>query len=344
MKVLLVGNGINRYAGIVPGWKQLFAEAVKVDGFSVKQSLSPTLEYELNAQTILDIDMTKNSGDIKRDIAAYLSDIQETLPCGWEKKIHTALMAAAPETILTTNYDYFLEYAADPNFKLGKASTRETLYSKERFRESGGHRIYHIHGEVAVPSSICLGYSHYVGSIQYIRSELTKAAVNKENQFHLYAVLNGLEKPISNRWYYHFFTDDIYILGFGLDAAEQDIWWLLNYRAEQIRKYPGLITNTITYLETSSPDDYAPGKPEMSILTSKSEFDAYVKACVRHENHKQFLSQKKTLLEAFRVKVQDCTVLGDTTTGADWNDIYAKRYQNALDYLQRRESMLCVTA
>ena len=33
MSVLLVGNGINRSAGIVPGWDQFFANAVNVAGF-----------------------------------------------------------------------------------------------------------------------------------------------------------------------------------------------------------------------------------------------------------------------------------------------------------------------
>lgn len=59
MKVLLVGNGINQLARIVPSWYELFTNAVKVDGFEVKRSLSPTLEYELNAQAILDADNTK---------------------------------------------------------------------------------------------------------------------------------------------------------------------------------------------------------------------------------------------------------------------------------------------
>lgn len=334
MNVLLVGNGINRYARIVPGWDKLFANAVKVEGFQVKRSLSPTLEYELNTHTILDIDNSKNASDIKRDIARYLTDIQKKLPKDWKNTIHEKLMQVAPEIILTTNYDYFLEYAADPDFKPGKASTRETLYSKERFRESGEHRIYHIHGEIAVPSSICLGYGHYVGSIQYIRSELTKAAISKENHYHLYAVLKGYEKPVPNRWYYHFFTDDLYILGFGLDAAEQDIWWLLNYRAEQMRTHPDLITNKITYIETSSPYDYIPRHTWEDIKDNKDKFDEYLNDYVRYEAHKQFLEQKKTLLEAFHVHVVDCTNQDDTSDALNINEIYARRYQQAMEKLK----------
>lgn len=334
MKVLLVGNGINRYARIVPGWDELFANAVKVEGFQVKRSLSPTLEYELNTHTILDIDNSKKASDIKRDIARYLTEIQKKLPKDWKNTVHEKLMQVAPEIILTTNYDYFLEYAADPDFKPGKASTRETLYSKERFRESGGHRIYHIHGEIAVPSSICLGYGHYVGSIQYIRSELTKAAISKENHYHLYAVLKGYEKPVPNRWYYHFFTDDLYILGFGLDAAEQDIWWLLNYRAEQMRTHPDLITNKITYIETSSPYDSIPRYTWEDIKDNKDKFEEYLRDYVRYEAHKQFLEQKKTLLEAFHVHVVDCTNQDDASDALNINKIYARRYQRALEKLK----------
>ena len=334
MSVLLVGNGINRSAGIVPGWDQFFANAVNVAGFSVERSLSPTLEYELNAQTILNTDTTKKAMDIKRDIANYLTSIQEKRPKNWKKLIHDSLMEVAPETILTTNYDYFLELAADPDFKFGRASTRETLYSKERFRDAGRHRIYHIHGELSTPSSICLGYGHYVGSIQYIRTELTKAALDESNRYHLYAVLKGYEKPAPNRWYYHFFTDDLYILGFGLDVAEQDIWWLLNYRAEQMRLHPGLINNKIIYLETSSPDDYTPNLGWADIKDDKDKFEEYLGEYIRYVSNKQILEQKSTLLKAFHVHVEDCTSCDDSTAGLRINEIYARRYQRALEKLK----------
>lgn len=66
MSVLFVGNGINRYARIVPGWDELFAKAINIDGFQVQQSLTPTLEYELNVRNALDRDKTKTADDIKK--------------------------------------------------------------------------------------------------------------------------------------------------------------------------------------------------------------------------------------------------------------------------------------
>ena len=329
MNVLFVGNGINRFANIVPGWSELFSKAVNIDGFKMQKSLTPTMEYDLNTHLILDRDPTKKSTDIKRSIAAYLKGIQNGLPKNWADTIHKRLMDVAPSIVLTTNYDYFLEYAADDNFSLEKASTREILYSKERFRTSGAHQIFHIHGEISSPSSICLGYAHYIGSIQYIRSELTKTYKSGKS-FHLYAVLNGEEPPVPNRWYYHFFMDDIYILGFGMDAAELDIWWLLNYRAELMHRYPGLIKNKIVYLETDSSNDYAPKHVWESVEKDAKTREKYMEEKICYERNKEILEEKKILLETFHVEVVDCTNQSDSENGVDSHSIYGKRYERAM--------------
>lgn len=97
MSVIFVGNGINRCAGIVPGWDELFAEAVNVPSFQVRRSLTPTLEYEQNVQAILNIVPAKKSGDIKRDIANYLHKKQKEAPANWDQRIHQKLLTCAPQ-------------------------------------------------------------------------------------------------------------------------------------------------------------------------------------------------------------------------------------------------------
>lgn len=357
MSVLFVGNGINRYARIVPGWDELFAKAINIDGFQVQQSLTPTLEYELNVRNALNQDKTKTADDIKKGIAAYLTRMQNEASIGWEQKIHVPLLNCAPHTILTTNYDYFLERAANPDFKAGSSSTKEWLYSKERYRDVPNHRIHHIHGEISVSTSICLGYEHYIGSIQYIRAELTRRTSEKgtpfdggasksKKTFHIHDVLAGLDAPVNNRWYYHFFTDDIYILGFGLDPSEQDIWWLLNYRAELMRKFPGLITNTITYLETDSEYDAAPINRTfeevlnicISTASEKTKRDA-LDSFGRYNVRKKLLTQKRAQLEAFNVNVNDCTALADFEKSyidnkINWDQVYTLRYERTLNVLK----------
>lgn len=360
MSVLFVGNGINRYADIVPGWGELFARAVNIDGFEVQHSLTPTLEYELNIINAFAKDNNKTIDVIKKDIASYLKKKQSEAVPGWKQKIHIPLLEKAPRIILTTNYDYFLELAADPGFKIGPASTKEWLYSKERYRDVSGHRIYHIHGEASVPSSICLGFENYVGSTQFIRAELTRSTAEKstnspdnappKKRYHIYDVLSGLDSPIKDRWYYYFFTEDIYILGFGLDAAEQDIWWLLNYRAGLKHTHPELIKNTITYLETDSEHDAA---PEDSLLLDtikicgdrlpndekEAALRKYVDSLSTYNAKKQLLADKNAQLEAFCVNVKDCTDVTDITVSTsggavDWSQVYALRYQRALSEIK----------
>ena len=345
MSVIFVGNGINRCAGIVPGWDELFAEAVNVPSFQVRRSITPTMENEKNVKAIMKNVPAKKSGDIKRDIANYLHKKQKEAPANWDQRIHQKLLTCAPSTILTTNYDYFLEYAIDPNFKPGPASTKEILYSKGRYREAGGHRIYHIHGEISGPASICLGYEHYVGSTQYIRSELLKSTDKTKNHFHLADVLNHRDTAIPNRWYYHLFLDTVYILGFSLDAAEQDIWWLLNYRAKLKQEHPEWIKNQVVYLETDSPFDAMPSPEKRQELLDKIEAANLQerknilleegKSLSDYWNKKQIIEQKRELLNTFGIVVKDCT----KRPGPGGSDIvisdFVNRYEYALEIMKR---------
>lgn len=308
MSVLFVGNGPNRCANLTEGWNSLFETAVNVPGFAVQNSLSLTLEFELNVCNLLaqaksssgsDI---KNEDDIKRKIAAYIEGKQKDAPAGWAEVLHRSLLDISPDTILTTNYDYFLELALDSGFTPDRSRNRETTYSLKRFQQAGSKRVYHIHGEISRPKSICLGFEQYSGSLQRIRSELLLSTGNLGDgrRFHLWDVLNDLSTPEENRWHYSFFNEDVYILGLRLDAAELDIWWLLNYRAKLMREYPGLVHNRIVYFETDSP---------------------------ANATEKKQLQQKRTLLEAFGVEVLDCTSPRDGGS-------YEKRYAKALRLLR----------
>ena len=48
-------------------------------------------------------------------------------------------------------------------------------------------------------------------------------------------------------WVELFFRTNLYIIGFGMDFSEIDIWWLLNKRARFMLEIPE-INNRITYL------------------------------------------------------------------------------------------------
>lgn len=54
-----------------------------------------------------------------------------------------------------------------------------------------------------------------------------------------------------------FFTQDVHIVGFGLDLSEADIWWLLNYRAKTTARSELPVRNHIYFYDTdTSPSAY----------------------------------------------------------------------------------------
>lgn len=115
-----------------------------------------------------------------------------------------------------------------------------------------------------VPRSICLGFEQYSSSLAKIRTDLVHSTRNindakDPHTFHLKDVMLGLKKANGEdeddgTWYLKFFKEDVYILGFGLDLSEQDIWWLLDYRIRQ-RKYEKTnlgIENKIVFFDSDS--------------------------------------------------------------------------------------------
>ena len=88
-----------------------------------------------------------------------------------------------------------------------------------------------------------------------------------EHSYHLRDVLMGLEKEDGENeddgsWYLKFFKEDIYILGFGFDLSEQDLWWLLDFRIRKIKyeKNDLEITNKIYFFDLDSSDMASEGK------------------------------------------------------------------------------------
>ncbi len=123
-------------------------------------------------------------------------------------------------------------------------------------QKAGDVVVHHVHGECAYPESICLGYEHYAGTLEKIRTFLTDSTSVRDkadpHKFKLYDVLSEIEES-DGSWLYRFFTEDIYFLGVGLDVSEMDIWWLITYRAKLMREKAAPIHNQIVYYEIEVP-------------------------------------------------------------------------------------------
>lgn len=270
-KALLIGNGINRaISNGVKSWENLLEEISETFNIEVdlKNEFKP---FPLTFEEILfkskgDFDSTLN--EIKNKIAKVFANTPSNI-------LHNNFVNSGVEDILTTNYDYAFEKALVHDFKNEKEystkGTDETLNSikrKTKFKEQivkkyslpENINIWHIHGEInqrispsklektSRANSIMIGYEHYgayLAEIQkYIKGEKEKNILEK--------VVDDNYKPQS--WIDFFFMSELHIAGISYDFSEQHLWWLLNYRAKQIKRKKIEEENNIFYYYSVTPD------------------------------------------------------------------------------------------
>ncbi len=255
-KAFLIGNGINRaISNGVNSWEDLLGNLSK--SFSVDVDLTNEFKpFPLAFEEIL----FKSGGNFDLTLKTIKEKISESFKTTPDNELHRLVVHSGIENILTTNYDYAFERAIIPGFENKKGesprSTDETLNSikrRSRIKEpklNNGYRpdeisIWHIHGEInqrlypseqektSAANSIMIGYEHYgvyLGEIQkYIKGDKgnnDKSIIEKAKDLNY--------KPIS--WIDFFFMSELHIVGLSFDFSENHLWWLLNYRAKEIRK------------------------------------------------------------------------------------------------------------
>lgn len=151
------------------------------------------------------------------------------------------------DVILTTNYSYELEMAIDHNFIVHKDKyavfsngiprskngtyRRESKYQLHSFYrmkiENQPKDIWHIHGEASNFSSMVLGHYYYGNLLTRYKSEVDRSYRQNVKNDRRTVILS----PTS--WLDYFVFGDVYIIGFGYDMAEMDLWWLLNRKKRE---------------------------------------------------------------------------------------------------------------
>jgi len=252
---LLLGNGLNQLVGTMdwPGLMRSLAGGTP-DG---KISSWP-LEFER-----IYGERNKNQGkeavkkkDLKKQFRACLEKSLSTIK-DWP--LLPEFTSLPVKHILTTNYDYNLEKAINPQFRREKSpkKTMEKLYSLSRKIMPDGQPlekavkvIWHIHGEIGAPESICLGFEHYCAQMGAMRHFLTKPPEDLPERPNLNQFLEKPpeaweQNPVS--WLTLFFTHNLYIIGLSLSFMEMDLWWLLTYRHQYQLEHHNAPKNKIVY-------------------------------------------------------------------------------------------------
>lgn len=236
-QVLLLGNGLNLASG-APKWTELIQKIKTNPKIQMDASITDVVPYPLLAVLVTGDQVDSK---IKENPELFCGCNNEML-----KKIRPfiqELLEIEFDELLTTNYSYEIERSAYPEItqlghncvKLmrhtGGAKRAESKYLLHTYNEVKTNqktsRVWHIHGEIRKPCSVVLGH-YYYGNLLERYHKFFDGRRNK--QFENEAM--GLP-PIIDSWLDAFVMGDVYILGFGFDFSEFDLWWLLNRKKRE---------------------------------------------------------------------------------------------------------------
>lgn len=164
--------------------------------------------------------------------------------------------------IITTNYDSGIEFILCD--RCGYIEQKpidmvpERIYNIRTYKVfkdwETGHQVklWKIHGDVNRIQSVTLGFDQYCGSIAKLTGYVKGTYKSTQKKGHVECKVPIEEKCRKQEfdqlsWAELFFRTNVYIVGFGMDFSELDIWWLLNKRARLMLEVSE-INNTITYL------------------------------------------------------------------------------------------------
>lgn len=263
---ILFGNGINRSCDAI-SWSELIKKIADEFYAGNNNNISATIEYEKIACKVLVHNTNLSADNFCMDIIKKVNDIP-----GDYKSIYNKFLEIPINIILTTNYDYAIEHTLDDNFVEDEAKKyiyfkNENKCSSKRHTVLNNKFIYHIHGELTYPKSVCLGTIRYIENLNKIFEDITE----KDDLDNVRLKKIKEENDINCSWAQFIFSKNIYIVGLGLADCDIDLWWLIIFRARLIANGEK-ITNKIVYYYI-----YEEGKKEDAFMDCLKEFKIEVR-------------------------------------------------------------------
>ncbi len=232
-QVLLLGNGVNRAFG-GGSWGQLIRDITCND--ALPKGCALHLPMPLRAILVTGDNVgaqLRGAGDIlygKLGDPGHMEMLQRLLDLNFDH-------------ILTTNFSYELEQAAQPDCPLTEQKLRHMMRHTDGRRQAEAkylfytygvvdwrgrlNKVWHIHGEGRKPESMILGHYNYANLLEkissYVKAEETRWRREQARG----------EAIHIKSWADAFLFGDVYVLGFGYDVSEFDLWWLLNHKKRE---------------------------------------------------------------------------------------------------------------
>ena len=228
--VLLLGNGIDRSFNSNPiSWGELLDKMTTNHDLPDHDMLPFPLEVVL-----------RTNDHVDEALKAHCLELKGSAADDKLREVLTRLLTLGFDDILTTNYDYTLEgtafYPDDVSFaraaktmehtaEVKRAEGKYMLHTYNAAAMNGvNNRIWHIHGEARKPSGMVIGHYLYVNLVSKWKEKL-----NERDQ----AYKNFDQTKPSGCWLDSFIMGNVYVLGFGFDFSELDLWWLINRKKRE---------------------------------------------------------------------------------------------------------------
>ena len=263
-KTVLLGNGILRVqegGSFSISWPKVLEELsskYSVSLSDLSQKPLPLAFEKIRLQLIRD---NQNPNILLKDVArltkmagsgTYLMDVYSGLTK------HT----------LTTNYGFFIEMGMGfklPIHDLFNKKVDEKYYSLFRNETDQKNKtLWRIHGEVAKPQSLLLGYGQYAKYMGQVKDYLYKGIKFAGFKDEIRSPLMGKSPDFSFErnseiysWVDIFLKDELHIIGLGLDFSEIILWWLLSEKMNLHAKYPKKV-GLINYYSIELPNIIKP--------------------------------------------------------------------------------------
>lgn len=280
---LLFGNGFNLVTNPECSWTKLledvgagaFPKGSYVDiPYPVVAELIPALRGSTLGRRNDDLYKT-----LRKSIAEYIIDARMN-----PNEIHAKFRNMDFDYFVTTNYDTCFEragerYEPEPD----PASNRKYLLAQTGNVE--GRNIYHAHGIVDKPNTICISFVRYMSLISRIRDGfILKGSDQKDKEDYapLIDSIKNREEPIGC-WPELFFKTNMHIVGFGLVFFEFDFWWLLSLRKSLFEANPVLkeYENIICFHFLDTPDKRCKDKRDAE--AKRIALQALGVECIQHQ-------------------------------------------------------------
>ena len=222
-KTLFLGNGLNRTIENSLSWSDMM---LRLGGCEPEGANIPfPIEFEqiaIKRGFMIGKKGKDPNKELREEIKGMISDFE--LPAD---AVHYRFAALNATHVVTTNFDRLFEncYANLGKCIRNPGSSRNIL---EAIYCSRGVDFYHAHGIDEYSNTLCLGHEHYISLVGKIRSALYPKGEEEQS------IIENLIKrqtPSLSIWPEYLFTNNVAIVGFGMDYSEIDIWWLLALRA-----------------------------------------------------------------------------------------------------------------